>query len=655
MKTIEKNTRPIFRSVASVLIQRVAQLAGVVLVVALLLEAFLLQRHINEQFSKLIEDVVESNVPIMALALWDIEPAVLQTQVGNLIKKPEIGYVRLQAATGQVFEAGNMELVAADKERHFKISHPTNGLHVGDITFFQNKNYFLQRFSSLALEIFIGYTLFAFVICIVIFYVLKLKLEQPLRNILILATSFNPQNLTKPVDVNRLRNLADDEIKQLEVEFLNMQCTLFDHIALLNNMIAEKEINQSKLEDANRLSQKAMLAHSQFLATMSHELRTPLNGILGMAQLLARPIVNDKNRIEFARTIVNSGNSLSTLLADLLDVSQMDANKLQLRTEACDIGELVHDVATLFTQTGVNKGVVLEFKVHMTQGEIYRVDAVRLRQMLSNLISNAIKFTFEGSIQIEAREIERIDNEAILEFAVKDSGVGIPLEKQNLLFKRFSQIENDAVHFSKGAGLGLSIVHGLAKRMGGDAGLTSEEGKGSRFWFRIQVISLHGAVTKRSIEQRVGYQLGVNAVTQPPHEAPPAVMQVDYSKHVGAALVVEDNLINQNVMTRFFSDIDTPVLCVCNGAEAVQAIQHGLKPRFILMDVQMPVMGGLEATRKIREWEIANGMPRSVIIGLTAGAADGDKTKCIDSGMDDVLFKPVDLDELEAKIESFTT
>lgn len=272
---------------------------------------------------------------------------------------------------------------------------------------------------------------------------------------------------------------------------------------------------------------------------------------------------------------------------------------------------------------------------------------------MSNLISNAIKFTSEGVVRIEAHELERSGGEAILEFAVQDSGVGIPLEKQHLLFKRFSQIENNAVHFSQGAGLGLSIVHGLAKRMGGEVGFTSQEGQGSRFWFRIQVVVIEqsqgsGLLVEKETEKRV-------AASQDP------VVQVSLvpvrSQSTGyvdsVTLVVEDNPINQKVIARFLSEIDMPALCVGNGQEAVHAMQRGMRPKVILMDVQMPVMNGLEATRLIREWEKSHGIGRTVIIGLTAGASDGDRSKCLDSGMDDVLFKPVDLDELEAKILSF--
>jgi PAS domain S-box-containing protein len=407
--------------------------------------------------------------------------------------------------------------------------------------------------------------------------------------------------------------------------------------------------NIEKLRQAKEKAEDANMAKLKFLATMSHELRTPLNGILGMAQLLARPTVSDKHRLEFASLIINSGNTLAALLSDLLDVSQMDANKLQLRSELCDVGALVNEVALLFTQNAADKNLAVLCDTHTPVGQLYLVDAVRLRQMMSNLISNAIKFTIQGHVHVEAVELERSGREAILEFSVQDTGVGIALEKQHLLFQRFSQLENDAAHFSEGSGLGLSIVQGLAKRMGGDAGLSSEVGQGSRFWFRIQVVVVDEGAKHTSVAEVAAAKL----VSKATAHAKAVLPKLDIQS-TGMALVVDDNPINQKVMSQFLKELDMPAVCVENGQDALDVMHQGMRPVFIVMDVQMPVMDGLEATRRIREWESAQALPRTPIIGLTAGTAVGDKGKCLDHGMDDVLFKPVDLDELEDVIEHLT-
>jgi signal transduction histidine kinase/CheY-like chemotaxis protein len=413
--------------------------------------------------------------------------------------------------------------------------------------------------------------------------------------------------------------------------------------------ISEQKAKELVLNAAKAAADKANLAKSEFLATMSHELRTPLNGMLGMAQLLAREGVAEEDRIDFAKTIISSGRVLGVLLGDLLDLSQMDANKLQLRPELCHVGDLVHELVLLFTPVAQEKGLAMDATWLGPADRYYRVDAIRLRQMMTNLISNAIKFTPSGFVRIQAQEVECVGAEAVLEFSVQDSGVGIALDKQDQLFTKFSQIENNAAHFSVGSGLGLSIVKGLAHRMGGQAGVESQLGQGSRFWFQIQVV----------VEQEAGKETLSGSLSNGPwmdHLALGAVMPVLHATAevvdgAGAvALVVDDNPINQKVIAQFLKEIDISALCVVNGREAVDAIHHGLKPRFILMDVQMPVMDGLEATRQIREWEMVQALPRTPIIGLTAGAADGDKGKCLESGMDDVLFKPVDLDQLETMI-----
>lgn len=445
--------------------------------------------------------------------------------------------------------------------------------------------------------------------------------------------------------MSKAGTLVDVELVGMLVKEANGEVFVW---SLVTNITKDLQ-DQDRLRLAKEKADAANMSKSQFLATMSHELRTPLNGILGMAQLLARPGVSEVTRIEFSRIILSSGNALASLLSDLLDVSQMDANKLVLRPDACDVAGLTMDVATLFNQAASTKNLDLQVHWDGVHGLLYRVDAVRLRQMLSNLISNAIKFTPRGFVHVRGFELERSGTEAILEFSVQDSGVGIPLEKQDLLFKRFSQIENSAAHLSQGTGLGLSIIQGLARRMGGSAGVESAHGKGARFWFRIQVVVLEDALNTPSLNLPSDQETA-SAVAHVQTQANPLL---SVSAGEVFCLVVEDNPINQKVIQHFLIELKIRSVCVENGLRAVQAIEQGMKPNFILMDVQMPIMNGLQATQKIRQWEKAHHQPRSIILGLTAGAADDDKSKCLGSGMDDVLFKPVDLDNLESKILTF--
>jgi PAS domain S-box-containing protein len=257
-----------------------------------------------------------------------------------------------------------------------------------------------------------------------------------------------------------------------------------DYIWSIVEDITESRLAADRMRAAKEAAEAANLAKSRFLATMSHEIRTPMNGILGMAQLLLLPSLSETERQEYARTILGSGQTLLTLLNDILDFSKVEAGKLELARAPFDPRQVIAETAALFAVPAQAKGLEIETA---WQGDAhYWTDPTRVRQILANLVSNAIKFTARGRVRIEAREVARADGTALLEFAVIDDGIGIPAEKQDLLFKPFSQADSSTTREYGGTGLGLSIVRSLARLMGGDVGVESEAGEGARFWFRIR-------------------------------------------------------------------------------------------------------------------------------------------------------------------------
>ena len=427
------------------------------------------------------------------------------------------------------------------------------------------------------------------------------------------------------------KGAADYAVKDVNQTYIELLPAIMQAAFVKYRLQRENELQRKELLLAIEKAESANQAKSTFLTTMSHEMRTPLNVVIGLAHIMAKTPRNAKED-EMLKTLITNADLLLNLINDLLDIGRIESQQLQLESGPFDLDQLMQDLHAMFQAQAEEKN--LEFVIINQIGQVTVVgDRMRLQQILVNLIGNAIKFTPSGKVEISVAG-KRFDAQTIdLAIAVRDTGIGIPMDKQDLIFNKFAQADETITRRYGGSGLGLAIAQSLATKMGGQIILTSHADQGSIFTLKIS-LPLSQTLKDTGVSELVN--------------------QGPSSSNIKTVLVVEDYAPNMMVARLMLEDMGFEVTTAENGVKAIERIQDK-ETSFsaILMDVQMEGMDGYETTQKIRKIEQEK-RGRNFIIGVTAHALAGDRDRCLSAGMDEYISKPIHPDILLQKLSKLT-
>ena len=392
----------------------------------------------------------------------------------------------------------------------------------------------------------------------------------------------------------------------------------------------------AELRDAREEAERASRAKSGFLAAMSHEIRTPMIGVTGTLEVLARAQLTPHQR-QMVATAESSAQSLLQIIGDILDFSKIEADKLRLEPATVDLRALVRAAAGTFVHTASAKGLLLTCSTDDALAQAHVVDALRLRQVLSNFLSNAIKFTDVGGIEVAVRVVAESDEAQTVELSVTDTGVGVSIDQQRLLFEEFAQAQASTARRADGTGLGLVICKRLALLMGGDVTMSSRPGKGTRI--------------RLTVPMPVGDPAAVAAAptvaTTPASRPKPSRQEAE--REGSLLLLADDHPVNRTVLRHQLNIAGFEVDVAQDGREALRLYARG-RYGLVLTDLTMPGLNGYELAHAVRAHEAAQGKPRTPIVALTANVMQGEPERCLAAGMDDFAAKPVTIPLLTAKL-----
>ncbi len=438
--------------------------------------------------------------------------------------------------------------------------------------------------------------------------------------------------LRRPIKQIRIAANFADELPKIHGQFLNLSSStseLQDLVSAINRASKKLHNQDQELRESRDLAHEVAKSKSEFLANMSHEIRTPMNGIIGLTQLALNlptdPVVKD-----YLSKVFSSSQSLLGILNDILDVSKLEASRMNIETRPFNLDQLLNNLRNLFEESAASKNLEFIIEVEESVPRDLLGDAMRIQQIISNLLGNAIKFTGQGSVAVKVFLQKLEHSQALLTFSIEDTGIGIDQKNFDKLFQPFSQVDGSITRKFGGTGLGLVISQSLLKLMGGEFNVSSQPGQGTAFRFSLQL----GVIAQTSIQKkRSSSNVG---------DLERNLKEIGNSLHGAKILVAEDQRINQKVISEFLRLAGIQAIIANNGQEALDMLEQQ-EFDAVLMDVHMPVMDGMEATRNIRNYPKYAHLP---VIALTAGVMQEEQESYMACGMNAFLPKPVNPEDL---------